>query len=250
MRLPVLSTLTPVQIGLAVAGTGAGLLLLSSLARDPALVAWIALLVGAASLAVAVFFAHKVRMFEFRPEVLAGDLILPRASRARSPKLLVPLQFSNAGGCDGVIQWVALRVTIDGQNDGPVLLSPVAEVDMQGFLQAKRQITPDNAIDPFAPFVLEGKRVVAKFVLFDVSERGRSAPLELRPGRYSFEVFLKTSASAQPRMERRFEHVLTEKHIEEYRGDATVYLINYNITLPAMRRELSAGEWLPRAREA
>jgi hypothetical protein len=44
--------------------------------------------------------------------------------------------------------------------------------------------------------------------------------------------------------------VLTEKHIEEYRSDATVYLINYNITLPAMRRELSAGEWLPRAREA
>jgi len=242
MRLPALSALSPVQICLAVAGTVAGLLLLSTLARDPALAAWLALALGAASLAVAVFLMRKVRLFEFRPEVLAGDLILPRASRARSPKLLVPLQFSNAGGCDGVIQWVALRLTIDGQNDRSVLLSPVAEVDMQGFLHAKRQITPDNAIDPFVAFVLEGKRVVAKFVLFDVSERGRSVPLDLRPGRYSFEVFLKTSASAQPRLERRFEHVLTEKHIEEYRADTTVYLINYNITLPAMRRELAAGE--------
>ncbi len=250
MRLPVLSALSPVQVCLAVAGTAAVVLLLSSLARDPGLVAWIGLLLGAGSLAIAVFLVRKVRMFEFRPEVLAGDLILPRASRARSPKLLVPLQFSNAGGCDGVVQWVALRLTIDGQNDRSVLLSPVAEVDMQGFLQAKRQITADNAVDPFTAFVLEGKRVVAKFVLFDVSERGRSAPLELRPGRYSFEVFLKTSASAQPRMERRFEHVLTEKHIEEYGSDATVYLINYNITLPAMRRELAAGEWLPRTREA
>jgi len=245
-----MSALSPVQICLAVAGTAAGLLLLSSLARDPGLVAWIALLLGAASLAVAVFLVRKVRMFEFRPEVLAGDLILPRASRARSPKLLVPLQFSNAGGGDGVIQWVALRLTIDGKAESAVLLSPVAEVDMQGFLQAKRQITADNAVDPFTAFVLEGKRVVAKFVLFDVSERGRSAPLELRPGRYSFEVFLKSSASTQPRLERRFEHVLTEKHVEEYRADTTVYLINFNITLPAMRRELAAGEWLPRTREA
>lgn len=250
MRLPVSSALSPVQICLAVAGTAAGVLLLSSLARDPALVAWIALLLGAASLAVAVILLRKVRLFEFRPEVLAGDLILPRASRARSPKLLVPLQFSNAGGGDGVIQWVALRLTIDGKSDSTVLLSPVAEVDMQGFLQAKKQITPDNAVDPFTPFVLEGKRVVAKFVLFDVSERGRSAPLELRTGRYAFEVFVKTSASTQPRLERRFEHVLTEKHLEEYRSDATVYLINYNITLPAMRRELASGEWLPRTREA
>jgi hypothetical protein len=250
MRLPVLSALSPVQTCLAVAATAAGVLLISSLARDPALVAWIALGLGAASLVIAVLLVRKVRMFDFKPEVLAGDLILPRASRARSPKLLVPLQFSNAGGGDGVIQWVALRLTIDGKSDSSVLLSPVAEVDMQGFLQAKRQITPDNAVDPFSAFVLEGRRVVAKFVLFDVSERGRSAPLELRPGRYSFEVFLKTSASPQPRMERRFEHVVTEKHIEEYRSDATVYLINYNITLPAMRRELSSGEWLPRAREA
>ena len=250
MRLPGLSALSPVQVCLAVAGTAAGVLLVSSLARDASLIAWSGLLLGAASLAVAVFLVHKVRMFEFKPEVLAGDLILPRASRARSPKLLVPLQFSNAGGGDGVIQWVALRLTIDGKSDSTVLLSPVAEVDMQGFLQAKKQITADNAVDPFTPFVLEGKRVVAKFVLFDVSERGRSAPLELRTGRYAFEVFVKTSASTQPRLERRFEHVLTEKHIEEYRSDATVYLINYNITLPAMRRELAAGEWLPRTREA
>jgi len=250
MRLPALSALSPVQICLAVTGTAAGVLLVTSLARDAGLVAWIGLALGASSLAVAAFLVRKVRMFEFKPEVLAGDLILPRASRARSPKLLVPLQFSNAGGCDGVIQWVALRLTIDGKSDSTVLLSPVAEVDMQGFLQAKKQITADNAVDPFTAFVLEAKRVVAKFVLFDVSERGRSAPLELRTGRYSFEVFVKSSASAQPRLERRFEHVLTEKHLEEYRSDATVYLINYNITLPAMRRELSSGEWLPRTREA
>ena len=251
MRLPlVLPPVSALQIGLGAAGVVCAALVLSALMQDPARAAWLALALAIPALATALLVLRRVRMVEFRPEVLAGDLILPRASRARSPKLLLPLQFSNAGYADGVIEWIALRLTIDGKADRPVLLSPVAEVDMAAFLQAKRQITPDNAVDPFSAFVLGGKRAVAKFVLFDLSERGRADPLELRPGRYSFEVFLKASDSPQPRLERRFEHVLNEKQIEEYRNDTTVYLISYNISLPAMRRELASGEWLPRAREA
>lgn len=214
------------------------------------MVAALALVLSIAALAIGVMLLRKQRMSEFCPEMLAGDVILPRASRARSPKLLLPLQFTNAGYGGGIVQWVALRLTIDGQADRSVLMSPVAEVDMQGFLQAKRQITSANAVDHFTAFALDGKRALAKFVLFDISERGRGEPLELRPGRYRFEVFMKASHCAEPRLERTFDHVLTEKQIEEYRSDATVYLINYQMTLPAARRELASGEWLPRAREA
>ena len=214
------------------------------------MLAGLSFVLSLAALALAAHLWRKQRLSEFCPEVLAGDVILPRASRSRSPKLLLPLQFTNAGHGGGIVQWVALRLTIDGQAERAVLMSPVAEVDMQGFLQAKRQITPANAIDHFTAFALEGKRAVAKFVLFDISERGRGEPLELRPGRYRFEVFMKASHAAEPRLERTFEHAITEKHLEEYRGDSTVYLINYQMTLPAARRELSAGEWLPRAREA
>lgn len=214
------------------------------------MLAGISFVLSLLALAVALHLWRKQRLAEFCPEVLAGDVILPRASRARSPKLLLPLQFTNAGHGGGIVQWVALRLTIDGQADRSVLMSPVAEVDMQGFLQAKRQITPANAIDHFTAFALDGKRAVAKFVLFDISERGRSEPLELRPGRYRFEVFLKASHAAEPRMERAFEHVITDKQLEEYRNDSTVYLINYQMTLPAARRELASGEWLPRTREA
>jgi len=214
------------------------------------LAGWLALVLSIAALATALLVFRRLRMLEFCPEVLAGDVILPRASRARSPKLLLPLQFTNAGHAGGIIQWVALRLTIDGQAERSTLLSPVAEVDMQGFLQAKRQITSANAIDHFTAFALDGKRAVAKFVLFDISERGRGEPLDLRPGRYRFEVFMKGSHAAEPRLERTFEHLVTDKQIEEYRSDATVYLINYQITLPAARRELASGEWLPRAREA
>lgn len=247
MRLPQSLPIRPVHV---VAALGAvGLLLVMALA-DPALKVNLALLAGTAAFVAALLVLQKQRMSEFCPELLAGDVILPRASRARSPKLLLPLQFTNAGYGGGIIQWVALRLTIDGQSDRAVLMSPVAEVDMQGFLQAKRQITPSNAIDHFTAFALDGKRAVARFVLFDISERGRGEPLELRPGRYRFEVFMKASHSAEPKLERTFEHVLSDKQIEEYRADATVYLINYQMTLPAARRELSSGEWLPRTREA
>jgi hypothetical protein len=247
MRLPTTIPVGPAHI--VVAGAAIGLFLLLALA-DTTLKVNVALVTGGIALATGVMLLRKQRLSEFCPEMLAGDVILPRASRARSPKLLLPLQFTNAGYGGGIVQWVALRLTIDGQADRSVLMSPVAEVDMQGFLQAKRQITSANAVDHFTAFALDGKRALAKFVLFDISERGRGEPLELRPGRYRFEVFMKASHCAEPRLERTFDHVLTEKQIEEYRSDATVYLINYQMTLPAARRELASGEWLPRAREA
>ena len=212
---------------------------------------WLPLAVSILALAVAVLALLRTRALEFAPEVLAGDVILPRASRAAGDvKLLLPLQFTNAGHADGIVEWVALRLTIDGQAQRSVLLSPVAEVDMQRFLQAKRRLDPENTIEPFTSFALEGKRAVAKFVLFDVAERGRAEPLRLRPGRYAFELFVKSSATRQPKLERTFEHAIEQKQIEELANDTTVYLINYQITLPAARRELAAVEWLPGARRA
>jgi hypothetical protein len=234
----------------AAAALAIAALLLVVILRDPVLTAAVALAAALPALVTCIVLLRKAQLLEFCPEVLAGDVILPRASRARSPKLLLPLQFTNAGHAGGIIEWIALRLTIDGQNERSVLLSPVAEVDMTGFIQAKRQITAQNAYDPFTAFALDGKRALAKFVLFDISERGRSAPLELRAGHYRFEVFMKGSHAPQPRLERTFEHVLTEAQIAEYCNDATVYLINYQVSLPAARREFASGEWLPRTREA
>jgi len=207
---------------------------------------WLATGLSLLALAVAVLALVRVRAFEFAPEVLAGDVILPRPSRlAGDVKLLLPLQFTNSGFADGIIQWVALRLTVDGQIDRSVLLSPVAEVDMQRFIQAKRRLDAENTIEPFTGFALEGKRSAARFVLFDVAEKARTGPLRLRPGRYTFELFIKSSATRQPKLERQFEHVLEQRQLDELHNDATVYLINYQITLPGVRREVAGIEWLP-----
>jgi hypothetical protein len=208
---------------------------------------WVAPGMALAALGLAVMCALRLRGLEFAPEVLAGDVIVPRSSRAgREVKLLLPLQFVNSGTADGVVQWVALRLTIDGDINRSVLLSPVAEVDMQRFIQAKRKLD-DSAVEPFIGFPLEGKRSMAKFVLFDLAEKTRTPALSLRPGRYSFELFVKSTANRSPKLERVFEHTVEPKHIEEFANDAPVYLINYQMTLPGARREMTGAEWMPRA---
>jgi hypothetical protein len=212
---------------------------------------WVSLVVSILALGVSAFAIVRLRLFEFRPEVLAGDVILPRAGKAAgsAARLLLPLQFSNGGGADGIVEWVAVRLTPDGDSARSVLLSPVGEVDMQRFINARRQVTEDSLMEPFTGFALEGRRSVSKFVLFDIAERPRAAPLRLQPGRYGFELFIKASNSRLPKLERSFEHVIEQKHVDDYREDTAVYLINYQITLPTARRALAEQEWMPRARE-
>ena len=208
---------------------------------------WVAPGMALAALGIALMCALRLGALEFAPEIIAGDVIVPRSSRAgRDVKLLLPLQFVNSGTADGVVEWVALRLTIDGDISRSMLLSPVAEVDMQRFIQAKRKLE-ETAVEPFTAFPLEGKRALAKFVLFDLAEKGRGTPLSLRPGRYSFELFIKSSANRSPKLERVFEHQVEAKHAEEFANDAPVYLINYQMTLPGARREMTGAEWMPRA---
>ena len=207
----------------------------------------LALGLALAGVCIAIYGVYKAGLLEFTPEVLAGDVIVPRPSRAGGDvKLLLPLQFTNSGSADGVVEWVALRLTIEGDIKRSVLLSPAAEVDMQRFIQAKRRLDNDNCIEPFTAFPLEGKRSLAKFVLFDLAEKARSEPLRLRAGRWSFELFVKSTANRSPKLERFFEHVVERKHVDEFAADTPVYLINYQITLPAARREMTGAEWMPR----
>ena len=232
---------------MAAAAAVAVVLLLAALLARPTLTVWLALALATPAFAMAYLALVKARMLEFCPEVLGGDVILPRPGRpGEGAKMILPLQFSNAGYADGVIEWIAIRLTVDGARDRSVLLSPVAEVDMQRFIQAKRQLEQENMIEPFTSFALEGRRSLAKFVLFDHAEKRRAGRLELQPGRYSFELFVK-AMKRQPKLERTFEHVLEQKQLEDYRNGSTVYLINYDITLPGARRALAGPEWLPRA---
>ncbi len=248
MRWPALLDRTSRQARLAALALAAVALVFAAAFVRPEVAAWLALALAVPALVLAVVALAKAKMLEFCPEVLAGDVILPRAAVAgERVRLLLPLQFNNAGHADGIIEWIAIRLTLDGRSDQSLLLSPVAEVDMQRFIQAKRKLEQESIIEPFTSFALEGRRSTAKFVLFDHAERRRARPLELRPGRYSFELFVKGTHSRQPQLARSFDHVVEQQQLEDLRNGSTVYLINYDITLPGVRRAVAGAEWLPRA---
>jgi len=208
---------------------------------------FVALALSIVALAVAGLTALRMRKLEFCPEIVGGDVILPRESRPSGRvRLLLPLHFSNGGHAGGVIEWVALRVTPEAQADHPVLLSPVAEVDMQRFIHARRCLSED-CIEPFTGFSLDARRSLSKFILFDVAERARAAPFAIATGRHYFELFVKASNARAPKLERSFVHVLEQKHLDDHRDDLAVYLIDYQVTLPSARRALVDQEWLPQA---
>jgi hypothetical protein len=208
---------------------------------------FVALGVSIVALAVAAFTALKMRRLEFCPEVLGGDVILPREGRpGPRVRLLLPLHFTNAGHAGGVIEWVALRVTPEAQADHPVLFSPVAEVDMQRFIHARRCLS-EECIEPFTGFSIDARRSLSKFILFDLAERSRAAPFAVGTGRHYFELYVKASNARAPKLERSFVHVLEQKHLDDRREDLAVYLIDYQVTLPGARRALADSEWLPQA---
>jgi hypothetical protein len=105
-------------------------------------------------------------------------------------------------------------------------------------------------MEPFSGFALDARRSSSKFIVFDVAERPRAPSLRLQAGRYYFELWVKASNARQPKLERSFQHVIEEKHLQDYRDDLAVYLIDYQVTLPGARRALAESEWLPQAKAA
>ena len=81
---------------MAAAGAALAVLLIAALLQRPVLTAWLALAAALPALAMSYLALVKARMLEFCPEVLGGDVILPRGSRADERiRLLLPLQFTN-----------------------------------------------------------------------------------------------------------------------------------------------------------
>jgi hypothetical protein len=79
-------------------------------------------------------------------------------ARVEASYALLPLQFTNADHADGVVEWIAIRLTVDERPEQSLLLSPVAEVDMEHFIQTRRKLERENTLEPFTGFALQGRR--------------------------------------------------------------------------------------------
>ena len=142
------------------------------------------------------------------PEVVAAtSSCRARRRRPRAPAAAAAFLQCRARGRRHRMGGTARDARIRRRSAGAA--EPVAEVDMQRFIHARRRLG-EECMETFTGFALDARRSVSRFVLFDVAERARAAPLALKQGRHYFEFYAKASNARQPKLEASFAHVRGE----------------------------------------
>ena len=118
------------------------------------------------------------------PEVVGGDVILPRAGPRRGRARCCCRCISATPGTPAAsIEWVALRVTPRSRRRPPdpaLARWPRSTCSASSRRSAGARARTASSPSPASPSTR--KRSLSKFVLFDVAERARAAPLALRSG--------------------------------------------------------------------
>jgi len=180
------------------------------------------------AITVATISAFKNEIFGFQPRVITGELVLavPSEPSHRSFAIVYSLSFINKGYAEGIIEWVALKIHGD---DGVRLYTPIAEVDFEKLLQGRRVLHSDNIRGAFSPFILGSKEASRHFVLFSQEEKHSKYPFkEWRPGKYRFELWVKSDRTSARAVERR-EIEITQEMIDQYFRGTGIVLMNYKI---------------------
>ena len=191
-------------------------------------------------------------MLEFCPEVLGGDVILPRTTgRGR-----------RAAAAAAAVHQRRLcrrhhrvdRGAADGRRARPTRLAaarPGGRGRHAALHPGQAAARAENTIEPFTRFALEGRRSLAKFVLFDHAERDAGASRSsCARGATASSFSSRRRVRASRSSSAPSSTCSSRSSIEDYSAGSTVYLINYDISLPSVRRALAGPEWLPRARLA
>jgi hypothetical protein len=183
---------------------------------------WVPLGLSVASLVVAILAAFKNELFEFAPAVLGSEVFLAQAQPAHDKlTVIIPLSFINTGYAEGVIEWVAIKLTYitDGQFS---ILEPVVEVDLIKFLQGKRYLHAESTLGQFASFPLESKKVVSKAILFAASPDKPS--FTLVEGKYRFDVYVKSSSVDKAELLHSFNQEFTKDLLTKYLAGSSIML--------------------------
>jgi len=190
---------------------------------------WLPLGVAIGSLAVAVLAAFKNELFEFAPAVVGTQVVLMHASPSMEQfTVAFPFHFINTGYAEGVIEWVAVKITrsSDGQSS---TLVPLLEIDLAHFLKQKPQLHVDNILGIFASFPLGSKAVITKAILFAIPPN--KPAFALMEGEHRFDIFVKDAVRARPTKIHHFTYTFSGENLRDYLAGKSVYLGDQHINL-------------------
>jgi hypothetical protein len=187
----------------------------------------IAIAFSLVALAVSLVSSFKNELFDFSLDVVAGELVLaaPTGPSHNSLALVFPLSFLNLGYGEGVIEGLAVKAVFCKTGQAK-LYTPVAEIDIEKFIQGRRRLHAENALGAFAPFPLHSKEVVKKHILFTQEEHNEKHPFSpWEAGTYRLEIYAKTSASKQAERVSVFEKEITQEMLDSYFSGNSQYLM-------------------------
>jgi hypothetical protein len=177
------------------------------------------------ALTISMISTFKNELFEFEVHVVPAELTIAPATEGshKSLAIVYSLLFSNSGYGQGVVEWVALKIRGD---DGPKLYVPIAELDQERYLQGRRAPHADNIREAFAPFLIGSKEATKHFILFSQEENNTKYPFkEWLPGKYQFEVWIKTSQQKRAHLINTQEFKITQETIDNsFRGTGTLFM--------------------------
>jgi len=190
------------------------------------------IIISVVSLIVSLIAAFKSEFLNFNLSIINDEVIISTPDKKpENISLIVPISFVNEGYGNGIIEWIAIKI-IKEADDNIKLYTPIAEIDLQEFIQGKRKLHASNIKTGFSSFILSSKEAMKKHILFTQELDNKEYPLSAwEPGKYKFEIYVKINNIEKPKLLKSQTFEFTEEQFKDCLSGKTQYRMMREIKL-------------------
>jgi hypothetical protein len=184
---------------------------------------YVSLVVSIIALFCSVVSLFKDDFFPFKLRVLAGDVILLNEPTNPAIDLILTVTFINSGYTDGVVEFIALKVTNSKGNKKLYVACNEFDNRLVFNLIRQPQTKTTNVIPfPFSAFPLPARQSIKKHLGFAWSNVSGFTRWEAE--RYKFELYLKSSQGKKLKKVFEFTQEMTLDDFNSYNTQESYYM--------------------------
>lgn len=185
---------------------------------------YVSLTIATIAILVAVFSLFKNYLLaDFKLKVLAGDALILNNPQNPVIDLILTVSFINEGHTDGVIEFIALKVTNSKGNKK--LYIACNELDSKlvyNLIQQPQAKASGNIPFPFSAFPIPSRQSIKKHLGFAWSSNSSFTDWGIE--RYKFELYLKSSSWKKLKKVSEFKHEMTLNDFNSYTNQESYYM--------------------------
>lgn len=184
---------------------------------------YLPLIVSSIALLASLIALFKEDLFSFRLRVLAGDVILLNTQNNPAIDLVLTLTFINKGYVDGVIEFIALKVTNSKGSKKLYVASNELDNKLVFNIIRQTQTSISNSIFfPLSAFPIQSRQSIKKHL--GLAWSSASNFIEWEADRYQFELYLKSSRDKKLKKVSEFYHEMTRNDFNIYSNQESYYM--------------------------